>query len=285
MLKSIATGLGLCLFLQAGIASSEVLWRAEGFAQPESSLFDEASNHLVVSNVGGSPADANGEGFLSLVSPDGKIENLHWVDGLDAPKGMAILGPHLIVSDITKIRVIHRATGELVNTIEVPEARFLNDVAADANGAYISDLVAGKIYHYADGKVTEWLDTSAVAHPNGLYIEGDKMIMGSWGEQLDDNWSTTKKGSVFTIDLNSRAITRLKGAEEVGNLDGVTRIGKILYFNDWVTGDIFSHVEGETYKKVITLAKGLADISANGDTLFLPLMKDDALEAHRFKSE
>ncbi|MBL4875347.1 MAG: hypothetical protein JKY10_02455, partial [Cohaesibacteraceae bacterium] len=101
-----------------------------------------------------------------------------------------------------------------------------------------------KIYHYADGKVTEWLDTSAVAYPNGLYIEGDKMIMGSWGEQLDDNWSTTKKGSVFTIDLNSRAITRLKGAEEVGNLDGVTRIGKILYFNDWVTGDIFSHVEG-----------------------------------------
>jgi len=53
---------------------------------PESVLLDEGRNILYISNINGQPTDKDGNGFISKVTLDGKIENLKWVEGFDAPK-------------------------------------------------------------------------------------------------------------------------------------------------------------------------------------------------------
>src|SRR3954451_11843181 len=107
------------------------LWRATGLEQPESALFDAANNRIIVSNISGNPGEADGNGYLSLLSLDGKKVTQHWTDGMDAPKGMAIAGGRLYVADITKIRVVDLASGRLIASIAVPNAVFLNDMTSD----------------------------------------------------------------------------------------------------------------------------------------------------------
>ncbi|RVD47581.1 ATP/GTP-binding protein, partial [Mesorhizobium sp. M2D.F.Ca.ET.140.01.1.1] len=51
-------------------AEAGEIWRAGGFEQPESALFDAASNRIVVSNIAGNPGEADGNGYLSLPSGD-----------------------------------------------------------------------------------------------------------------------------------------------------------------------------------------------------------------------
>jgi len=72
----------------------------EGFSSPESTII--SGNHLYVSNVGKElkPTVKDADGFISKLSKDGVIENLHFMDGLDAPKGMSIVNNTLFVVDI-----------------------------------------------------------------------------------------------------------------------------------------------------------------------------------------
>src|SRR5688500_12348840 len=80
-----------------------------GFATPESVLYDADADLYLVSNINGKPLDVDDNGYISKVSPDGKIADGKWIDGakdnvkLDAPKGMAITGGVLYDSDITGV--------------------------------------------------------------------------------------------------------------------------------------------------------------------------------------
>ena len=49
-----------------------------GFQQPESIVFDSKNNVLYVSNINGKPTEKNGTGYISKVSPDGKILKFHF---------------------------------------------------------------------------------------------------------------------------------------------------------------------------------------------------------------
>ncbi|TGW07059.1 ATP/GTP-binding protein, partial [Mesorhizobium sp. M2D.F.Ca.ET.145.01.1.1] len=124
-------------------AQAGELWRATGLEQPESALFDAANNRIIVSNISGNPGDADGIGYLSVLSTEGKIVTQHWTDGMDAPKGMAIAGGKLYVADITKVRVVDLASGKLIASIVIPNAVFLNDMTSDQSGkVYVTDMLA-----------------------------------------------------------------------------------------------------------------------------------------------
>src|SRR5689334_14717179 len=138
-----STVIAVASIVTAQAAQAAELWRATGFEQPESALVDTANNRIVVSNIAGDPGAADGNGYLSLLSMDGKVIARHWVDGMDAPKGMAISGGKLYAADITKVRVVDLASGKLVETIDVPGAVFLNDMTQDSAGkVYVSDMLA-----------------------------------------------------------------------------------------------------------------------------------------------
>ncbi len=69
---------------------------------PESVLYDGRST-LYVANMDGQADALDGSGFISKVSLDGKIENLRWTSGLNAPKGMGLYKKRLYVTDVYRL--------------------------------------------------------------------------------------------------------------------------------------------------------------------------------------
>src|SRR5215216_3946709 len=116
------------------------------FAMPESVLYDAAGDRYLVSNVNGKPGDADFNGYILELSPDGQTKTPKLIAGnqnkvrLDAPKGMAIVGTELWVADIKLVRRFDLKSSAQKEDIQLPGATFVNDVvAAPEGGAYVSD--------------------------------------------------------------------------------------------------------------------------------------------------
>ena len=219
-----------------------------GFSTPESMLHDTAADEYLVSNIQGSPLEKDGNGFISRLGTDGKVKKLRWIDGaadgveLNAPKGMAITGEKLFVSDIDVVRVFDRTSGKPLKTIEVTGAIFLNDVVAAEDGTvYVSDTgvkagakgfepVTGKaaIHQIApDGVVTTLIRNEELMGPNGLAIDGKTL------------WVVTFNGNkLIRIEKGQiAATTELPAA----GLDGlVRRPDGTLYVSSWPESAVFS---------------------------------------------
>ncbi|MBO6603722.1 MULTISPECIES: YncE family protein [Paracoccaceae] len=251
-------------------ALAEAPWNAGGFDMPESAVFDSTRNRVILSNIAGHPGEADGNGFLTLLSATGQILDLDWVDGLDAPKGMAFVGQTLLVADLNTLHVIDAETGVIRRSIMVEGAGFLNDVTSDGQTAYISDLMTDSIWRYADGRVTLWMQHDQLSHPNGLLLDGGRLLVGTWGEGLREDFSTEVAGSLLSVDLETRAISVV--VPEIGNIDGITRVGDEILLNDWVTGEVFTVNGVGEVDLAMDLSPGVADISSHGNTLFLPMM-------------
>ena len=107
-----------------------------GFQTPESVKYDSALDVYFVSNINGNPSVKDGNGFISRVKPDGSVETLKFIEGgrngvtLNAPKGLALIGDTLWVTDIDAVRAFNAKTGKPVASVDVPGAVFLNDPAA-----------------------------------------------------------------------------------------------------------------------------------------------------------
>ncbi len=260
----------LLSFAQTAQASEN--WTSENFEMPESALLDSQHNRLIVSNIKGHPGKADGNGYLSLLSPQGKVLNAHWVNGLDAPKGMAIVGNQLLVADLTILHVIDLDNGKIIASHHLEKAKFLNDITSSGNTAWISDFMNDTIWQYRDGELSIWLQSPALNHPNGLLVEKDRLLVGSWGKGMKDDFTTDTPGDLLAIDLKSKKISTL--SPSLGNLDGIVALDQGYAVSDWVTGDLFTlNAKGQVLNKQY-VAKGLADIGSNKNEILAPLMFD-----------
>ena len=127
----------------AGETRLEPIWTLHGLSAPESVAVSADGSFLYVSNVNGEGDAADGNGFISRVSIDGKMLQEKWASGLDGPKGLVLKGARLFVTDITRVVEIDAATGKRVATHDVPGAKFLNDAALAPDGRI---LVSGLGY-------------------------------------------------------------------------------------------------------------------------------------------
>lgn len=271
-------GMAVCLLISQP-ATAESLWQLDGFDQPESMIVDTAHQRIVVSNMLGDAAAKDGAGYLSTLSMDGEIMDKHWLQGLNAPKGMAIVGTQLLVADIEQLRVIDLDTAELSATIDVPDAVFLNDISSDGDVAYISDFAQQAIYRYQDGKVERWLQQEGLQYPNGLLLEEQRLLVASWGTGLREDYSTEVPGSLLAVDLNSREISFIAGAEKLGNLDGLAKTAGGYVVNDWITGEVFYLDQQGQLSNSEQSRAGLADISVHQGIMYRPFMLEGSVEA------
>src|SRR6478735_5792430 len=66
-------------------------WKTDTILKvPESVLYNAADKFIYVANINGKPDSADGNGFITRMTLDGKIDQLEWLKGLDAPKGMGV---------------------------------------------------------------------------------------------------------------------------------------------------------------------------------------------------
>jgi sugar lactone lactonase YvrE len=272
-LQTTAAFLVLAIFgAQPGEAGEA--WHASGFKTPESVLFDKTNNRLVVTNMNGGPGDVDGNGYLSLLTPGGKLITEDWSTGMDAPKGMAIVGDRLYVADITKVRVVELATGKLASTLDIKGAVFLNDVTADGEGSvFVTDMLANAIYRIRGLDVELWLKDDALATPNGITADGDRLIVGSWGKGMRADFTTEQPGGLIAVDRKSKAIAVLPGAETLGNIDGVVVAGGAVFATDYLAGALYRYGGGKV-EKLAMLKPGSADIGTDGTTIFVPMMNE-----------
>jgi sugar lactone lactonase YvrE len=260
-----------------------------GLQQPESVLHDSVADVYVVSNMDGAPLDKDGNGFLSRVSPDGRMLQLRWVAGgengvtLHAPKGSAIHGDTLYVADIDVIRRFHRTTGAPLGEIPVPGATLLNDVAVGADGSvYVTDtglrMGAGRmqasgteaVYRIFRGQMQTVARGAELGSPNGIVVDAD--------------------GGVTVAGMNSSEVYRLTGGSRTllraprrGLLDGLVRTrGGALLVSDWKRSAAYRiHPDADP---AIALRKlpSPADIGydAKRNRVLVPLMTVNRLEFH-----
>src|SRR5580765_5056519 len=87
---------------------------------PESVLFDAGNKVLYETNIDGTdPWGMDGKGSVGKIGLDGKIINVEWVSGLNAPKGMGLYKGKLYVADLGRLAVIDINGGKIVKTIPV----------------------------------------------------------------------------------------------------------------------------------------------------------------------
>lgn len=164
---------------------------------PESVIFDEKYGVFYVSCIGAVPPDAKDkDGYIAKLNQKGEIIKKDWVTGLSGPKGMAIKGDSLYVTDIDALVLIHTPSGKVVQRIPVKGAKFLNDVAIDDMGmVYFSDSYANSLHSWDGKKVATLATGEALGNPNGIFNETDRLVMASFG-----------KGNVYTFNKATAAI-------------------------------------------------------------------------------
>ncbi|WP_437678256.1 SMP-30/gluconolactonase/LRE family protein [Sorangium sp. So ce131] len=225
--------------------------RYSGFSEPERVLYDAARDRYLVSNVNGETAAKDGNGFISVLSPDGSISDLEWIKGgeagvtLHAPKGLAIVGGVLYVADIDAIRKFDAETGKALGQIDVPGSTFLNGLTAAGDGRlYLSD--SGPPLGFLDGYGTEavyviegdevqLLAEGPLGRPTSLQPTQRGVIVASFGAsevfELDEQG---KKGKVSQLPA--------------GGLAGIVKHGPWLYATSWQASAIFRGKLGEPFE-------------------------------------
>ncbi|MEO5740496.1 MAG: gluconolaconase, partial [Vicinamibacterales bacterium] len=148
-------------------------WVVKDMRTPESVYLDEGSGYLYVSQIDGAPDARDGKGRISKLGLDGSVVSADWFTGLNAPKGLRSFGGTLWVADLDEVIGIDIASAKENARIKVDGAKFLNDVAAGADGTiYISDTMTSKIHTVKDGKAAVFAEGEQLEYPNGLFVEG-----------------------------------------------------------------------------------------------------------------
>lgn len=252
----------------------EKIWTTDTTLRtPESVYFHAASNTLFVTNIDGQPWAKDGKGFISLMTPGGRITLLKWIEGLNSPKGIAITGNTMYVADMDELLIIDIKQGAITQRIKPEGAENLNDVTADPQGnVYVSDSKMKKVYRYSNGKASLLLEN--LGGPNGLLWQPDGLLV------LD-------KGEVKQLQADNS----LKSLAPVtGGVDGIERVKDNEFVVSCWQGEVF-YVDtkaGTSTKLLDTQAQKLqtADIGYDPKNriVFIPTFFGNTVTAWRLKA-
>jgi sugar lactone lactonase YvrE len=265
--------------------------RYTGFATPESVLYDEAGDRYLVSNINGNPSDADGNGYISVLSPDGQVTTPKWIAGganhakLDAPKGLGIAQGVLYVADITTVRKFDLKTGAPKGDIPVQGATFLNDIATGADGkVYVTDTGVkatangmeptgtDAVYVIDKGKVKPLAKSKELGGPNGVLATDKGPLVVTFGS-----------GEAYRLEKDGKRAEVTKLPE--GGLDGIVAVGDLLYISSWKGSAVYKGKLGGTFEVAIPNVKSPADIGYDKkrNRILVPHFTEDTVEAYEVK--
>jgi sugar lactone lactonase YvrE len=254
----------------------------EGMESPESVYADTASGSIFVSQVTGMPNEKDGTGRIVKLDMDGKVVNAKWVTGLNAPKGLRSHDGTLWTADIDEVVGIEITSGKITSRVKIEGAQFLNDVAAAPDGTiYVSDMMASRIYAVKDGKPSLFAEGENLEYPNGLLVDGGRLIVGGWGKPEAD-FTTKVPGRLYALDLKTKEKTPIT-PNPVGNIDGVESDGSGGYvITDWLAGKVMHITPTGDVHPLKTYMQGTADhayLPSQG-LLILPHMNENKVAAY-----
>lgn len=191
-------------------------WRlTHSLCEPETAVRDPRDRVIYISNVCGFSKD--GHGYISKLSDGGELLDRYWVDGLDAPAGLALSGRSLWAVDVDVVREVDLDSGRVVATLTFPpelEVRALNDLVIAPDGTlYVSDSGRQAIYSSAPGREAELLvRDDRLRFVNGLHLDGDILWVGT-GTRL------------YTVRPDDGSIAGPIGPPELADVNGIESDG------------------------------------------------------------
>jgi hypothetical protein len=226
----LSASMGFAQAGQGGGPTLQPLWTLTGdFLAPESAYYDVGSNAVFVSSINGQILEKDGNGYISRLSPDGKVVSAKWVTGLNAPKGLRSLGGTLWVSDIDEVVSIDISAARITARVRVEGAQFLNDLATAPEGTvYVSDSGLFQVFAVKDAKASVFLQKNDIGEtPNGLLVDGTRLILGTigGGSPRGAGAPPPPTGHLYAYDLKTKQRTQLT-TQAVGGIDGIEPDGR-----------------------------------------------------------
>lgn len=266
----------------------------EGLQTPESVFYDAETDTYLVTNINGQPLAKDDNGYISELSPDGKVVKEKLVEGgkkatLNAPKGLALVDGVLYVADIDTVRMFDRKTGAPKGEVKVPGATFLNDLSALDGKVYLTDsgLKAGKQgfdptgtdgLYVIDTKakkpaVKTLLKSKDLHNPNGVLATKDTLYVVTFGAAELQRYGLDgkKKGEATKLPK--------------GSLDGIVELGDELLISSWDGEAVYRGKPGGEFKEVLGKLKAPADIGYDPKRgrVLVPRFMDNLVEAWDLK--
>ncbi len=172
MKKALKTYLIISLIIILGVIITLffILGAKPRLNRPESIAFDPISGKFLISNVG--------NGCILAMDDDGHL-NYVVKKGLKHPRGIKMRKQELLVADDDKLQIIDPQKGFILRTIEIPEAKMLNDVEIDELGVvYLTDTQADCLWRIdlKDGKPRKF-SSKLIKEPNGIYFDKPRRQM------------------------------------------------------------------------------------------------------------
>jgi hypothetical protein len=179
------------------------------------------------------------------------------------------------------------ATRAIKGRTKIADAKFLNDVACAGLTAYVTDMLGNRIYAINTGRATVVADGAMLEFPNGLLVDGDRLIVGGWGSQPKADFTTDTPGHLFAYDMKTTQKTLITQMP-TANIDGLESDGKVGYIvSDFIAGKIL-HVSAAGDTQTLREVKaGTADIGfvPGSNLLLVPEMNDNRTVAIDLSNE
>lgn len=194
-------------------------WETDAlFKVPESILWDAKNNVFYVTNIDGESWVKDGKGSVGRMNKEGKIIDVDWVAGMEAPKGMGLYNGKLYVADFENIIKIDIASAKPEKKIKIEGAQGLNDLTIDDKGViYVSDSKGKKIYRVENEQASVYLDS--LKAPNGVLFQKGKLY-------------AVNGDGLFEVAAD-RTMTTIATGLANGSTDGLTSIGADFIVSIW----------------------------------------------------
>lgn len=257
--------------------SAAIALTLDGLQAPEAARFDPELGVYFVANINGEPSAKDGNGYISRVTREGKVDSLKFIAAgrggvkLNGPKGLAIKGDTLWVADIDAARAFDKRSGKPVATVDLAgKAKFLNDAAVGPDGAiYFTDTGANVVYRVADGKATVAVEFADKPGPNGITWDsaGSRFLIVPFGGTSIYSWAQGDSAPAVI-------------AQGPGKMDGIEAVGDGRFVvTSWTDSSLFV-LQGDS---LIPLLGGLpspADIALDVERgrIAVPLLMENRME-------
>ncbi|MCU1280239.1 MAG: hypothetical protein JWM53_3785 [bacterium] len=269
------------------VSSATRAFHLDGFARPQSVLYDAFHDRYLVSNIDGAQA-----GYLSVVDPAGRLVTARWIEGdhggvtLRNPHGMGILDGILYVADVATVRTFYLNDGTSAGDIEIVTATFLNDIAVDAvtGRVFVSDCAllpaadgslqpnGSDAVYVIEKRVARPLAKGRELHnPNGLAADGSGGV-----------WALDGGGRVYRLDADGAMHDEARGPGR--SLDGIVLHGSRMFVSDRDTSAVYERAADGRWIAEIREVTTPGDIGLDTKRrrLLVPSIRTGALEGWDF---
>ena len=241
---------------------------------PYSFVHDPLDKGYFISSVNGEAENADNNGFITKLDPNGKLLNLKFIQGgkddvtLHAPKGMAVVGHVLYVADLDTLRGFDTTTGKSVLTLTIrsstalqsePPQASLSDVTFDGKGhLYCSDQKANTIYRVDPAAQTfsVLVTDRALAGPSGLVVHPKS------GQIIAVSWDKGKISEISPDGVVTELFSNGFFSNRFQNLRGVDfdRWGN-MYVSDFTTGKVWRMSWDKRFQVIAEFLPSPGDLS------------------------